>query len=675
VRVTDLAERFAVSEVTIRKDLRVLETEGRVVRAHGGALAPSRSRPSALSSPRAPPARREGAHRSGRCGAGGRRRKHRPGREHDGAFHGPAPEGPRPWVHLTVITNGLRIASELAGSRGITVALPGGFVRWEAMSVVGPLGGGLLERVNIQKAFMGAAGFTLETGLSDATDEEAQIKRLIVASASEVVGLVDHTKWGRAAFATFCPTDRLTGVVTDQEAPAEMVAELRRRQVAVHVLQAWRRRPRPASGGPPDRPRWRACRERAATDRRRECRNQRYTRVCRRPECAPAGRAGRRIEAVRRHPGPLGRLAGSTAGRDPWARRRERRRARARSSRCWPASTSPIRARLARRQAGAAPRTRPCALARHRRGPPGAAPVPRPDGRRERLHGPRPTGRFGSVNWREMRRSADRIFESLSVHMDSAAVVRGLSMADQQLIEIAKALSVEARVLVLDEPTASLSGARGRAALRHRPPDARPRRGGPVRQPPPRRSVRAVRSRDRPARRAPRHHRPDVRAHGRRTSFATWSAAPCRCSRGSAAEIGDVLLDVRNLTRIGAFRDISFSVRSGEIVGLAGLVGAGRTEVARVLFGLDRADKGEVLARRQAGQLQDPVGGAEGRHRLRARRPASGRPGRGFLDRRERDPADHPAPLSAPVHESSRERKLAAGYASGCGSARPAWTS
>ena len=63
----------------------------------------------------------------------------------------------------------------------------------------------------------------------------------------------------------------------------------------------------------------------------------------------------------------------------------------------------------------------------------------------------------------------------------------------------------------------------------------------------------------------------------------------------SAAKIGDVLLDVRNLTRIGAFRDVSFSVRSGEIVGLAGLVGAGRTEVARVLFGLDRADKGEVL--------------------------------------------------------------------------------
>jgi ABC-type sugar transport system ATPase subunit len=62
----------------------------------------------------------------------------------------------------------------------------------------------------------------------------------------------------------------------------------------------------------------------------------------------------------------------------------------------------------------------------------------------------------------------------------------------------------------------------------------------------------------------------------------------------STAHIGEVLLDVRGLTRVGAFRDVTFSVRSGEIVGLSGLVGAGRTEVARVLFGLDRADAGEI---------------------------------------------------------------------------------
>jgi rhamnose transport system ATP-binding protein len=58
--------------------------------------------------------------------------------------------------------------------------------------------------------------------------------------------------------------------------------------------------------------------------------------------------------------------------------------------------------------------------------------------------------------------------------------------------------------------------------------------------------------------------------------------------------VGEVLLEVEGLTRAGVFRDVGFSVRAGEILGLAGLVGAGRTEVARVLFGIDRRDAGEI---------------------------------------------------------------------------------
>ena len=68
-----------------------------------------------------------------------------------------------------------------------------------------------------------------------------------------------------------------------------------------------------------------------------------------------------------------------------------------------------------------------------------------------------PSGRFGSIDWGETRRAARALFEELDVQFDVGAPVRGLSMADQQLIEIAKSLSVEARVLILDEPTASLS--------------------------------------------------------------------------------------------------------------------------------------------------------------------------------------------------------------------------
>jgi rhamnose transport system ATP-binding protein len=74
----------------------------------------------------------------------------------------------------------------------------------------------------------------------------------------------------------------------------------------------------------------------------------------------------------------------------------------------------------------------------------------------------------------------------------------------------------------------------------------------------------------------------------------------------SEAEIGDVLLDVQHLTRTGEFEDISFQLRRGEILGFAGLVGAGRTEVARVLFGIDRSDAGEIRINKELVHISSP---------------------------------------------------------------------
>jgi DeoR/GlpR family transcriptional regulator of sugar metabolism len=238
-RVADLSARFDVSSVTIRKDLAHLEQEGRLVRTHGGAVAVIRTGSERGFDVRERLQRWE-KDAIGREGAG---------MVVDGesialdasttalalARHLKARGG---WLHLTVITNGLRIASELAGQHGITVVMPAGFLRWEALSLVGPLGAGLFEKVNIQKAFMGAAGFAIEAGLSDATEEEAQIKRLMVDGASQVVGLVDHTKWGRAAFSTFCRTDRLTSVVTDDLAPAGMADAVRRSGIDLRLVAA-----------------------------------------------------------------------------------------------------------------------------------------------------------------------------------------------------------------------------------------------------------------------------------------------------------------------------------------------------------------------------------------------------------------------------------------------------
>ena len=219
-RVADLAARFGVSAVTIRKDLDVLEAEHRLVRTHGGAIAVDRSRPELSFEIR----ERLQADEKARIGAAAaalvndgetivmdasttalsvaRQLKTRGG-----------------WSHLTIITNGLRLASELAGHPGISVLMLGGRVRWEAMSVVGQLGDDLFRRVNVQRAFLGAAGFRMESGLADATEEEAQIKQSMVAAAREVIAIVDHTKWEHAAFATFCPTAQITIVFSDDLAP------------------------------------------------------------------------------------------------------------------------------------------------------------------------------------------------------------------------------------------------------------------------------------------------------------------------------------------------------------------------------------------------------------------------------------------------------------------------
>jgi rhamnose transport system ATP-binding protein len=208
--------------------------------------------------------------------------------------------------------------------------------------------------------------------------------------------------------------------------------------------------------------------------------------------------------------------------------------------------------------------------------------------------GHQPKTRLGTIDWSRMRHDAARLFEELDVSISPESPVRGLSMADQQLVEIAKALSVDARILVMDEPTASLSlhevdrlfsivrplRDRGLAVLfvSHRLEEVFEL------------CERATVLRDgRYVITAPTHELTtgELVRHmvGRDVSLFP----------KTNTTFGDILLDVRGLTRADAFADVSFNVRAGEIVGFAGLVGAGRTEVARVLFGIDQADHGQLL--------------------------------------------------------------------------------
>jgi rhamnose transport system ATP-binding protein len=208
--------------------------------------------------------------------------------------------------------------------------------------------------------------------------------------------------------------------------------------------------------------------------------------------------------------------------------------------------------------------------------------------------GRHPRTKLHTVGWRAMRSAASRVLAEVGVDFGPDTPVRGLGVADRQLLEIAKALSSQARLLIMDEPTAALSPyeaenlfatvrrlrERGVAIvfISHRLEEVSAIAD----------TVTVLRDgrhvATRPASELP--HGEIVRLMVGRSLDALFPKEP--------AEIGDVVLRAEGLTRRGVFSRVSFELRRGEIVGLAGFVGAGRTEVARAIFGIDPLDAGRL---------------------------------------------------------------------------------
>ncbi|MDN5571779.1 MAG: sugar ABC transporter ATP-binding protein, partial [Propionibacteriaceae bacterium] len=208
--------------------------------------------------------------------------------------------------------------------------------------------------------------------------------------------------------------------------------------------------------------------------------------------------------------------------------------------------------------------------------------------------GRQPVSRFRRIDRAAMRDEATALFARLGVRIDTDRPTEGLSIADQQIIEIAKAISLDAKVLIMDEPTAALSGVEVERLFE---------------------VARSLRDEGR-ALMFISHRFEEVFAlcdtvtvmrDGAYISTDpiadTTEADIVRKMVGrnvdnlfpkQDAEIGEPVLEVAGLTEPGVFADISFTVRAGEIVALAGLVGAGRSEVARAVFGVDPYTLGSV---------------------------------------------------------------------------------
>jgi ribose transport system ATP-binding protein len=209
--------------------------------------------------------------------------------------------------------------------------------------------------------------------------------------------------------------------------------------------------------------------------------------------------------------------------------------------------------------------------------------------------GRQPTNRFGLIDHRRLLKEARQVLGELGVSMDPQALVGGLSIAERQVIAIARAVSMHARIMIFDEPTSSLSRRETELlmAMIRRLRDQ---------------GVGVIYVSHRMEEIFSLCDRVTVFRDGRYVATRDVAATSMgelvhmivgrdleSPSAKVATDAGAVALEVRRLSKRGVLRDISFSLRRGEIVGLSGLVGAGRTELARTIFCDMLADEGEVL--------------------------------------------------------------------------------
>ena len=211
------------------------------------------------------------------------------------------------------------------------------------------------------------------------------------------------------------------------------------------------------------------------------------------------------------------------------------------------------------------------------------------------------------IDWKFAQNEAKRLFKELGVDLDPKRQARGLSIADQQVVEIAKALSMNANIILMDEPTAALSATEVERLMTVM------------------KSLKAANK----AVIFVSHRLDEVFAISDFITVmrdgATVSDNPVEKTDlqkvikemvgreltemfpKTENKIGSVVLEVNDLTNPAYFRNISFNVKKGEIVALAGLVGAGRSEVARAIFGVDKYETGSVKINGKALPAGSPV--------------------------------------------------------------------
>ncbi len=212
----------------------------------------------------------------------------------------------------------------------------------------------------------------------------------------------------------------------------------------------------------------------------------------------------------------------------------------------------------------------------------------------------------GRIDWKEMRNHTAALLKRMDLNINPSTTVKNLSTAERHMVEIAKALSIDADLVIMDEPTSALSlreiedlykiirqlNDAGKAVLfiSHKFDeifeicdkytvfrDGKYIGEGPV----------------------------EKSALDKIITMMVGRSLDQMFPKAEV-KITDPILEVKNFTRTGYFKDISFTLRKGEILGFFGLVGAGRTEIMRALFGIDKASSGEVVFKGKQVAIHNP---------------------------------------------------------------------
>lgn len=219
VQVNDLVGQMGVSAVTIRSDLSALESQGLATRSHGGATL-ARTPPTEHTVPQKDAINHAEKARIGAWAA----RMVQPGDNiiiDSGTTTISLARHLREAQNVTVMTNGLNIAWELADAPGVDLILTGGLLRKQSLSIQGAQAEACLQAYSFDKLFLGVDGFDLQFGVTTHHEAEASLNHKMVERAKKIIVLADASKFGRVSLHRIVQLDRVHTVITDASISAE----------------------------------------------------------------------------------------------------------------------------------------------------------------------------------------------------------------------------------------------------------------------------------------------------------------------------------------------------------------------------------------------------------------------------------------------------------------------